>query len=97
MATAEQSADTQEAQLDKGLKSGALGLISTLWLGSVLVNRGSITLGELVLFNSYVLMLVGPLRIVGITLSQLQRALVSASLIGQLLERESDLTESSRP
>src|SRR5215467_13144249 len=29
MATAEQSAATQEAQLDKGLKSGALGLIST--------------------------------------------------------------------
>src|SRR5207237_6064381 len=29
MATAEQSPATQEAQLDKGLKSGALGLIST--------------------------------------------------------------------
>src|SRR5215813_2667117 len=29
MATAEQSAATQEAQLDKGLKSGALGLISS--------------------------------------------------------------------
>src|SRR6266480_3708742 len=29
MATAEQSAQTQEQQLDKGLKSGALGLIST--------------------------------------------------------------------
>ena len=29
MATAEQSEETQEAQLDKGLKSGALGLIST--------------------------------------------------------------------
>jgi amino acid transporter len=29
MATAEQSAEAQEAQLDKGLKSGALGLIST--------------------------------------------------------------------
>ena len=29
MATAEQPVETQEAQLDKGLKSGALGLIST--------------------------------------------------------------------
>ena len=29
MATAEQSVGTQEEQLDKGLKSGALGLIST--------------------------------------------------------------------
>src|SRR5436189_4604581 len=29
MATAEQSVGTQEQQLDKGLKSGALGLIST--------------------------------------------------------------------
>jgi ATP-binding cassette subfamily B protein len=66
----------------------ALGLVATLWLGSVLVERGSLTLGELVMFNAYVLMLVGPLRMVGMTLSQLQRALVSASLIGELLDVE---------
>lgn len=75
----------------------ALGLIATLWLGSVLVDRGSITLGQLVLFNSYVLMLVGPLRIVGMTLSQLQRALVSAALIGDLLDRTPALHDPERP
>lgn len=75
----------------------ALGLISTLWLGSVLVQRGSLTLGELVLFNAYVLMLVGPLRLVGMTLSQLQRALVSAALIGELLDVEPELVDPPRP
>jgi ATP-binding cassette, subfamily B, bacterial len=75
----------------------AVGLIATLWLGSVLVHRGSITLGELVLFNSYVLMLVGPLRMVGMTLSQLRRAVVSASLIGELLDRVPALVEPDHP
>src|SRR6266481_2341046 len=37
MATAEQSADTREQQLDKGLKSGALGLISTTVIASASV------------------------------------------------------------
>src|SRR5712671_2648828 len=39
MATAEQSADTQEQQLDKGLKSGALGLISTTVIATGSVAR----------------------------------------------------------
>ena len=38
MATAEQSAETQEAQLDKGLKSGALGLISTTVIATATVS-----------------------------------------------------------
>ncbi len=75
----------------------ALGLIATLVLGSALVDRGSLTLGQLVLFNSYVLMLVGPLRLVGMTLSQLQRALVSASLIGRLLDVEPDVADPEHP
>ncbi|WP_243058088.1 ABC transporter ATP-binding protein [Nocardioides sp. SR21] len=75
----------------------ALGLVATLWLGSVFVERGTLTLGELVLFNAYVLMLVGPLRLVGMTLSQLQRALVSASLIGELLEVEPEIADPPSP
>lgn len=75
----------------------ALGLIATLWLGATMVQRGSLTLGELVLFNSYVLMLVGPLRLVGMTLSQLQRAVVSASLIGRLLDVEPEIVDPPLP
>jgi len=75
----------------------ATGLIATLWFGSELVERGSLTIGDLVLFNSYVLMLVGPLRMVGMTLSQLQRALVSAGLIGRLLDVETEVTDPRDP
>jgi ATP-binding cassette, subfamily B, bacterial len=42
-------------------------------------------------------MLVGPLRMVGMTLSQLQRALVSASLIGELLDHTPALVEPVHP
>jgi ATP-binding cassette subfamily B protein len=63
----------------------ALGLVGVLWLGGQRVAAGTMTVGQLVQFNYYLLMLVGPLRITGITVAQFQRASVSASLIQSLL------------
>jgi ATP-binding cassette, subfamily B, bacterial len=63
----------------------AIGLVAVLWLGGQRVAAGTMTVGQLVQFNFYLLMLVGPLRITGITVAQLQRALVSAQLIQSLL------------
>jgi ATP-binding cassette, subfamily B, bacterial len=64
----------------------ALGLVLVLWLGGQRVAAGTMTVGQLVQFNYYLLMLVGPLRITGITVAQFQRASVSAGLIQSLLE-----------
>ena len=75
----------------------AVGLTGTLWLGARMVAADEITLGQLVQFNAYVLLLVGPLRMVGMTLSQLQRALVSASLIGELLEVDPAIADPDDP
>ncbi len=63
----------------------AVGLAVVLWLGGQRVAMGTMTVGQLVQFNYYLLMLVGPLRITGITVAQFQRASVSASLIQSLL------------
>ncbi len=63
----------------------ALGLVIVLWLGGQRVAAGTMTVGQLVQFNYYLLMLVGPLRITGITVAQFQRASVSAGLIQALL------------
>lgn len=63
----------------------ALGTAAVLWVGSGRVAAGLLTVGELIQFNYYVLMLVGPLRHTGVTLAQFQRAFVSAGLIDRLL------------
>lgn len=63
----------------------ALGLVGVLWFGGQRVAAGTMTVGQLVQFNYYLLMLVGPLRITGITVAQFQRASVSAGLIQSLL------------
>jgi len=63
----------------------ALGLVGVLWFGGQAVAAGRMTVGQLVQFNYYLLMLVGPLRITGITVAQFQRAAVSAELIQSLL------------
>jgi ATP-binding cassette, subfamily B, bacterial len=63
----------------------AIGIAAVLWIGGERVAAGRITIGELIQFNYYVLLLVGPLRHTGITLAQFQRAFVSAGLIDALL------------
>ncbi|MEI9939069.1 MAG: ABC transporter ATP-binding protein [Pseudomonadota bacterium] len=71
----------------------ALGLVSVLWLGGQRVAAGSMTVGQLVQFNYYLLMLVGPLRITGITVAQFQRATVSAELIQSLLSTKATIND----
>ena len=63
----------------------ALGLVAVLWFGGERVIDGRLTVGRLVQFNYYVLLLVNPLRMTGITIAQMQRALVSANAIAALL------------
>jgi len=72
----------------------ALGLVTVLWLGGQRVAAGTMTVGQLVQFNYYLLMLVGPLRITGITVAQFQRATVSAELIQSLLSTRATISDS---
>ena len=74
-----------------------LGLVAILWFGGHRVLNGSMSLGELIAFNSYVLMLVWPLRSTGMVIAQAQRAGVSATRIAEVLAVESDVHDPSHP
>ena len=56
----------------------ALGLVAVLWYGGHQVLDGHLTIGELVAFNVYVLMLIWPLRMTGMLIAQAQRAVAAA-------------------
>jgi ABC-type multidrug transport system fused ATPase/permease subunit len=65
-----------------------LGLAAVLLIGGRQVINGSLTLGEFTAFYSYVLMLMFPMRMLGITLGMAQRAVASGNRIFQILDRE---------
>ncbi|HET9740087.1 MAG TPA: ABC transporter ATP-binding protein [Solirubrobacteraceae bacterium] len=65
-----------------------LGLAVVLLVGGRQVVRGSLTLGDFTAFYAYLLMLIGPMRQLGIALGLAQRATASGARIFQLLDRE---------
>ena len=64
-----------------------LGLAAVLLVGGRQVVNGSITLGEFVTFNTYLLMLMFPMRMLGIALGMAQRAVASGNRVFELLDR----------
>ena len=74
-----------------------LGLGAVLVVGGRQVRDGSITLGEFVAFYGYVLMLAGPMRMLGIALGMAQRAVASGARVFELLDRRAELVEPDNP
>ena len=69
-----------------------LGLAAVLLIGGRDVIAGRITLGAFVAFYAYLLMLIGPMRTLGIMLGAAQRATASGARIFEILDREPRLT-----
>jgi ABC-type multidrug transport system fused ATPase/permease subunit len=69
-----------------------LGLAAVLLVGGRMVVNGSMTLGEFASFNAYLLMLMFPMRMLGIALGMAQRATASGARVFELLDREPRLT-----
>ena len=63
-----------------------IGLIATLAYGGHQVLDGHLTLGQLVAFNVYVVMLIWPLRMLGMILAQGQRAAAAGERVHEVLE-----------
>ena len=67
--------------------AGALSVIIIV-AGGIMVIKGSITLGELVTFNSFIWALNGPMRMLGWLINDTQRFAASAEKIMLMLNRE---------
>ncbi|MBM7635441.1 ABC transporter ATP-binding protein [Streptococcus saliviloxodontae] len=65
----------------------------TLLVGSLMVSKGQVTVGNLVTFVTYLDMLVWPLMAVGFLFNMIQRGNVSYDRINALLEEESDIND----
>ena len=69
----------------------AQGLV--LVVGGHLVIDGSLSIGSFVAFNVYLLMLVFPLRMLGMWIGQIQRATASGERIFEVLDEEEEIRE----
>ena len=69
-----------------------LGLAAVLLVGGRQAIAGTITLGEFVAFYGYVLMLAGPMRMLGVSLGMAQRAVASGARVFEILDRKPQLT-----
>jgi ATP-binding cassette subfamily B protein len=76
-----------------------IGLIATLGYGGHQVLAGNLSMGELVAFNVYVVMLIWPLRMLGMIIAQSQRAAAAGERVHEVLETEPVITDaaSGRP
>ena len=70
----------------------SLGLAALLLVGGRQAVQGQISVGEFVAFYGYVLMLAGPLRMLGIALGMAQRAVASGARVFELLDRRPQLS-----
>ncbi|GAA2499208.1 ABC transporter ATP-binding protein [Winogradskya humida] len=74
-----------------------LGLALVLLVGGIMVIRGGTTVGTIVAFNSYVLMLQPPFRLLGMMIMLGQRASASARRIYEILDTPSDIVDGPEP
>ncbi len=70
------------------------GQVAVLWYGGWKVIDGQISLGTLVLFNTYLLLLMMPVRMLGMTINSFARAVASGERIFDILDERSDVLES---
>jgi ABC-type multidrug transport system fused ATPase/permease subunit len=74
-----------------------LGLAVMLLVGGRQVVSGSLTLGDFTAFYAYLLMLIGPMRQLGIALGMAQRATASGARVFELLDREPRIVPPADP
>jgi ATP-binding cassette subfamily B protein len=69
-----------------------LGLAAILFFGGRSVIDGDLTIGQFLAFYTYLLMLLGPMRMLGMALGMSQRATASGARLFQILDRAPEIT-----
>ena len=70
-----------------------LGTLAVIWYGGYQVIGGTLSIGELVAFNTYLSLLTMPLMMIGMIAAQLTRAAVSAERIFEVLDAEIEVRD----
>jgi ABC-type multidrug transport system fused ATPase/permease subunit len=70
----------------------SLGLAVVLYVGGRAVINNSLSLGDFTVFYAYLAMLMGPMRILGLSLGMAQRAVASGNRMFEILDREPTIT-----
>ena len=68
-----------------------LGLAVVLLVGGRQVVNGSLSLGDFTAFYTYLIMLIGPMRMLGTALGMSQRAIASGNRLFEVLDREPEI------
>ena len=71
----------------------SLAIAGVLLVGGHQVIHGDLTLGDFFAVNAYLLLLVMPLRMIGMWVGQYQRAMASGERIFEVLDEERDIVE----
>jgi ATP-binding cassette subfamily B protein len=74
-----------------------LGFLGVLWAGGARLLEGSISLGNFVMFNSYVGMLVWPMIALGWVVNLMERGTASLARIDELLQQRPTIAEPESP
>ncbi|MBN2822529.1 MAG: ABC transporter ATP-binding protein [Coriobacteriia bacterium] len=72
---------------------GTLGVALVTWVGAVQVIHGDLTVGELVAFTSYLMLLLQPLFIIGFGAQNIARAGASAQRLFEILDAPNEVAE----
>ena len=72
-----------------------LGQVVVLWYGGWKVIEGQATIGTLVAFNAYLLLLMMPVRMLGMTINSFARAVASGTRIFEVLDEHSEVQEAA--
>lgn len=65
-----------------------LGIVAVIWFGGLSVISGRLSIGELVAFNSYLMISMAPLMLLGNVLTMVSRADASATRVWEVLDTE---------
>jgi ATP-binding cassette subfamily B protein len=71
----------------------ALGLVGILWYGGHQVLAGNLSVGDIVSANLYVVMLIWPLRMIGMLVGQLPRSAAAAGRINSVLATDPEIED----
>jgi ATP-binding cassette subfamily B protein len=68
-----------------------LSMVAILWYGGHQVLEGNLQVGDILAFNLYVLMLIWPLRMIGMLIAQSSRASAGAGRVHEILETDPEI------